>query len=386
MLHLPLSGCGCQARRVGHPGWPWSTITGEMARDHDYYQWYRPVTRTYIDRNSARLHQMIESHLALLNWLLVGSQEHNHVRRILYNVAGFGGDPTATGQASNRTETESATTAAPSTSVAPVTTPTRGQHDTASPSTSAARGRGRLATASPSTSTARGCGQPVTASLSPTAARGSGRPATASPSTSAARGRGRCATTPRVVSSPEIPAPIPHASPQPEPSPFTPRMHPETPLSPPTSSSALTLPMDPPSIEPMTMIPTPGLYIEHHDPPTSSLSDPLGPPVGIDPLQPDIDVPDEHPPHQPSPPRGRPQCARRAPTCGTGGHKIGHKGSSMHDDEPKADAPQPPPPPKHCTRIAAVNHGSVANPAQSKSKRTHKWARPRNSDDGYSRF
>nr|POE44700.1 e3 ubiquitin-protein ligase rglg1 [Quercus suber] len=328
----------------------------------------------------------IESHLALLNWLPVGSQEHNHVRRILYNVAGLGGDPTATGQANNCTETESATTAAPSTSAAPVTTPTRGRRDTASPSTSVARGRGRLTTASLNTSTARGRGQPVTTSPSPTAARGRGRPATASPSTSAARGRGRCATTPRVVSSPEIPALIPHASPQPEvpppipvaspqsevpppmvdvspqaevpsptppsqPSPFTPPMHPETPLYPPTSSSALTLPMDPPSTEPRTMIPTPGLYIDHHYPPTSSSSDPLGPPVGIDPLQPDIDEPDEHPPHQPSPPRGRPQRARRAPTCGTGGHKIGHKGSSMHDDVPKADAPQPPPPPKHYTRV-----------------------------------
>nr|XP_023924225.1 serine/threonine-protein phosphatase 7 long form homolog [Quercus suber] len=317
--------------------------TGEMARDHDYYKWYGPVTRKYIDRNSARLHQLIESHLALLNWLPVGSQEHNHVRRILYNVAGLD---------------------APSTSAALVTTPTRGRRDTGSLSTSAARGRGRLVTASPSTSTARARGRPITASPSPIAARGRGRPATTSPSTSVARGRGRCATTPRVVSSLEIPAPIPHASPQPEvpppipiaspqsevpppmvdispqpevpsptppsqPSPFTPPMHPETPLYPPTSSTALTVPMDPPSIEPMTMIPTPGLYIEHHYPPTSSSSDLLGPPVGIDPLQPDIDVPDEHPPHQPSPPRGRPQRARRAPTCGTGGHKIGHKGNSM---------------------------------------------------------
>ena len=37
--------------------------------------------------------------------------------------------------------------------------------------------------------------------------------ATASPSTSAARGRGRCATTPWVVTSPEIPTPIPLAFP-----------------------------------------------------------------------------------------------------------------------------------------------------------------------------
>ena len=65
-------------------------------------------------------------------------------------------------------------------------------------------------------------------------------------------------------------------------------MHLEKPLYPPTSSSALTLPIDPSRIEPMTMIPTPGLYTEHHYPPTSSSFDPLGPPVGIDTLQPDL--------------------------------------------------------------------------------------------------
>ena len=96
-------------------------------------------------------------------------------------MAGLGGGPVANGQANNGHETESATTTTPSTSVAPVSTPTRGQRATASPSTSAARGHGQ--------------------------------PATASPSTSAARGRGRRATTPRVVTSPKIPAPIPHASP-----------------------------------------------------------------------------------------------------------------------------------------------------------------------------
>ncbi|KAL0001080.1 hypothetical protein SO802_014861 [Lithocarpus litseifolius] len=128
-------------------------------------------------------------------------------------------------------------------------------------------------------------------------------------------------------------------------------MHPETSSYPPTSSSAPTLPIDTPRTEPMTVIPTPGLYTEHHYPPTSSSSAPLGPLVGIDTVHPDTDIPDEHPPHQPSPPRGRPQRARRAPTCGTGGHKIGHKGSSMPDDQPKDDAPQPPPPPKHYTRV-----------------------------------
>ena len=126
----------------------------------------------------------IESHLTLLEMLPVGSREHHHVRRVLNNVAGLGGGPVANGQTNNRYETESAATATPSTSATPVSTPTRG----------------RLATASPSTSAARGCGWP----------------AIASPSTIAARGHGWSATTPWVVTSPKIPAPIPHTSPQPE--------------------------------------------------------------------------------------------------------------------------------------------------------------------------
>ena len=56
---------------------------------------------------------------------------------------------------------------------------------------------------------------------------------------------------------------------------LTPPMHLETPSYPPTSSSAPTLPIDPLHTKPMTMIPTFGLYIEHHYPPTSSSSGPL---------------------------------------------------------------------------------------------------------------
>ena len=140
----------------------------------------------------------IQSHLALLEMLPEGSQAHNHVRRVLNDVAGLSGGPAANGQANNGHETEPTATASPSTSVAPVSTRTCGQRAIASPSTSAARGRGMPATASPSRS----------------AARGRGRPATASSSTSAGRGCGRRATTPRVVISPEMPAPIPYSSPQ----------------------------------------------------------------------------------------------------------------------------------------------------------------------------
>ena len=145
--------------------------------------------------------------------LPVGRQAHNHVRHILNGVAGLGGGPAADGQANNGHDTELTATTTPSTSAAPVSTSTRGQRATASPSTSAARGHGWPATASPSTSVARGCGRPATASPRTSAVKGRGRPATANRSISASRGRGWRATIPWVVTSPEIPAPILYASP-----------------------------------------------------------------------------------------------------------------------------------------------------------------------------
>lgn len=57
-----------------------------------------------------------------------------------------------------------------------------------------------------------------------------------------------------------------------------------------------------------------------------------------------------------------------------------HNGELSKDDYPCLNDPSQT---FHGTsQTAAVNHAPVANPAQ--SKRTHKWARPRNSDDGYS--
>ncbi|KAL4602594.1 hypothetical protein ACB092_10G064100 [Castanea dentata] len=57
-----------------------------------------------------------------------------------------------------------------------------------------------------------------------------------------------------------------------------------------------------------------------------------------------------------------------------------HKGELSKDDYPCLNDPSQT---FHGTsQTAAVSHAPVANPAQ--SKRTHKWARPRNSDDGYS--
>ena len=219
----------------------------------------------------------IQSHLALLEMLPEGSQAHNHVRRVLNDVAGLGGGPAANGQANNGHETEPTATASPSTSAAPVSTRTRGQRAITSPSTRAARGRGQPATVSPSTSASRGRGIPATASPSTSAARGRGRPATASPSTSAARGCGRRATTPRVVTSLEMPTPIPHSSPQLEVPPPIPNAspQPEVPSPNPPSQHNFDLSIDQNLTPPIFLktpsypstsstAPTLGFYIEHH--------------------------------------------------------------------------------------------------------------------------
>ena len=120
-----------------------------------------------------------------------GSQAHNHVRRVLNDVAGLGGGPAANGQANNGHEIEPIAIASPSTSAAPVSTRTCGQRAIASPSTSAARGRVLTATTNPSTSAAKGRDMPATASPSRSVARGRDRPTTVSPSTSAGKGCGR---------------------------------------------------------------------------------------------------------------------------------------------------------------------------------------------------
>ena len=247
---------------------------------------------------------------ATLKLLPIGNPRHMLVVDVLKVVDELGRVAVANGQANNGCETKSVATISLSISIAPLITPSHGRHASASLSTS-------------TTPIIRGCGW--------------------------------CATTPQVVTSLEIPVPISHASPLPEVPPPTPPsqssfdisiefnlaspMHPVTPSYPPTSSNAPTLPIDPPHTKPMTMIPTLGLCTKLHDPPTRDIThtttptlssaNPLGPLVGIDTQHPDIDILDEHPPHQPSPPRGRTQCARKAPTFRTGGHKIGHKGSSM---------------------------------------------------------
>ena len=88
----------------------------------------------------------IESHLTLLEMLLVGNPGHDHIRHVLNAVVRLGGGPVANRQANNRHEPKSAVTATPSTSAAPLSTSSCGRRATTSTSTSAAKGHGQRAT------------------------------------------------------------------------------------------------------------------------------------------------------------------------------------------------------------------------------------------------
>nr|POF08962.1 hypothetical protein CFP56_14907 [Quercus suber] len=232
-----------------------------------------------------QLLKLIESHLALLKLLPVGSPGHMHVLDVLKAVDELGCVAVANAQANNGHETESIAIASLSTNAAPGTL----------------EGRSGVKSS---------CMHEVLLYQLENSRSPSGRRVATPP----------VVTSPRILAAIlhashqlEVPSPILDAYPQlkvPPPTPplqpsfdlgiefnLTPPMHPETPSYSPTSSSAPTLPINPPRTEPMTMIPSFGFYTELHDPPTSSLIDPLGPLVGTDTLQPEIDVLDKHPPH-----------------------------------------------------------------------------------------
>ena len=82
----------------------------------------------------------------------------------------------------------------------------------------------------------------------------------------------------------------------------------------------------------MSFMPTPGL---HTDPMTTgcthiSFATPSSPAVvGSQAKQPAVHVENEQVVGLQSPPQGRPKRTTKAPPCGTGGHKAGHKAGPM---------------------------------------------------------
>ncbi|KAK7833562.1 transcription initiation factor tfiid subunit 4b [Quercus suber] len=116
----------------------------------------------------------------------------------------------------------------------------------------------------------------------------------------------------------------------------------------------------PPHSHSMSFMPTPGLRIDpmtmgviHISSATPSPPVVVGSPVvGSQAKQSDVHVENEQVVvGLQSPPQGRPKRTTKAPPCGTGGHKAGHKAGPTQREEPhQGDAEPPPPHTRHYTR------------------------------------
>ncbi|KAF3968448.1 hypothetical protein CMV_007669 [Castanea mollissima] len=258
----------------------YEAVLSDMPPQHEYFDWYKRVTRRFINVLGARLIIMIEGYARLLRRHPVGTEDHKDITDVLNAVQEIGRVQPPIPEAPNE---EAAT---------PAAAPTQ------SPSTSRAL-------------VGRGSRSPVaTPRVVPTP---DPHPSTPNPSPS-----------------PTIPSPIPHPSPSPTtiPSP-TPHPCPGSDIRPPTPRSFPELsPI--PSFD-LGLDPTPPDM--HTQPPSHSTS--TGPSSGIDP--PHVHV--EQPVGLPAEAAGRPKRIAKAPPCGTGGHKHGHNAGPEASDEGHARPP-----------------------------------------------
>ena len=177
-----------------------------------------------------------------------------------------------------------------------------------------------------------------------TAAAATQRPSTTeSPSTSTTPTRRLPLRTPRLVPTPDPPPPTPHPSLSPTiPSPTlhssrTPTIPPPTPHPCPGSDIHTPTPQSFPEVSPIPsfdlgihLTPPPDM---HQEPPSDSMF--IGPSSAID--APHVQV--EQAGGLPAQPEGRPKRISKAPPCGTGRHKHGHKAGPQASDEGHARAP-----------------------------------------------
>ncbi|KAF3963547.1 hypothetical protein CMV_012072 [Castanea mollissima] len=277
-------------------------VLGDMPPQHEYFDWYKRLTRRFINVLGARLIIMIEAYTRLLRRHPVGTEDHKDITDVLKAMQEIGRVQPPIPEAPNE---EAAT---------PSAAPTQ------SPSTSRA-------------SIGRGSRSPVaTPRVVPTP---DPHPSTPNPSPSPTIP----SPIPHPSPSPTIPSPIPHPSPSPTtiPSP-TPHPCPGSDIRPPT----------PRSFPELTPIPSFDLGLDptppdmHTQPPSHSTS--TGPSSGIDPPH----VHAEQPIGLPAEAAGRPKCISKAPSCRTGGHKHGHNAGPKASDEGHAR------PPPHYTRRPSV--------------------------------
>nr|POF10520.1 protein eds1b [Quercus suber] len=320
---------------------------GDMSPTHAYFGWYDRVTWRFVDHTSASLFIMVASHKKMLTQYPVGSPMYKHILAVLKYVE-------CLHRITAKLPLEETDGANP-----------HATEDTERPSTSSNR-------ASHSHGQHGAPHQVVSRSDPPPPPHASPMPEFpppphASPATE---------FPPRPHASPfpdipprtayavpdlEIPLPTAHASSHPEIPSHTPRtffdpahlsftppcfdldydfsqpppiMHTQSP-----SYSIGHIDHVPPHSHSMSFMPTPGLHI---DPMTTGLTHtsfatPSSPAVVVVGLQ--------------SPPQGRPKHTTKAPPCGTGGHKAGHKtGPTQHEEPHQGDVVLPPPPTKHYRR------------------------------------
>ncbi|XP_075662656.1 uncharacterized protein LOC142632124 isoform X2 [Castanea sativa] len=290
-------------------------VVGDMPPQHEYFDWYKRVTRRFINVLGARLIIMIEGYACLLRRHPVGTEDHKDITDVLNAVQEIGRVQPPIPEAPNE---EAAT---------PAAAPTQ------SPSTSRAPvGRGSRSSIATPRVVPTPDPHPSTPNPSPSPTIPSPIP---HPSPSP--------TIPSPIShpspSPTIPSPIPHPSPSPTtiPSP-TPHPCPGSDIRPPT----------PRSFPELSPIPSFDLGLDltppdmHPQPPSHSTS--TGPSSGIDPSHVHV----EQAVGLPAEAGGRPKRIAKAPPCGTGGHKHGHNVGPEASDEGHAR------PPPHYTRRRKV--------------------------------
>nr|POF03097.1 transcription initiation factor tfiid subunit 4b [Quercus suber] len=307
-------------------------IEGDMSLAHPYFGWYDRVTWMFVDHTSASLLITVASHKQMLTQYTVGSPIHSHGHRGAPHQVVSRPDPPPPPHASSALEFPPPLHASSALEFPPP----------------------------PHTSLAPEFPPPPHASPSPEIP-----PRTA-----------------HAVPDLEIPLPTAHASSHPEiPShtsrtffdpahlSFTPPsfdlgydfsqtppvMHTQSP-----SYSVGHIDHVPPHSHSMSFMPTPGLRIDpmtmgviHISSATPSPPVVVGSPVvGSQAKQSDVHVENEQVVvGLQSPPQGRPKRTTKAPPCGTGGHKAGHKAGPTQREEPhQGDAEPPPPHTRHYTR------------------------------------
>ncbi|KAF3959806.1 hypothetical protein CMV_015414 [Castanea mollissima] len=168
-------------------------VLGDMPPQHEYFDWFKRVTRRFIDIPGARLILMIEGYVCLLKCHPVGMKDHKDITDVLNVVQEIGRVKPPIPKNPNEE------------AVTPVTAATQSLSTTERPSTSRAPAE-------------RGSRPPVgTPRVVPTP----------DPSPS----------TPHPSPSPTIPSPSPHPSPSPTIPPLTPHPYPVSDIRPPTPRS-----------------------------------------------------------------------------------------------------------------------------------------------------